>query len=186
MKGIIKHNLNGTSFESVALNLHDMHDYSGAMKKFIPHIKEKEGADSSALKRYFRFEDKFVWLTPFSYSADREKTGGFNNEDSYLLHSRHKVDVSEYYSMACEWGADFVVSPCEQVTNTSGRKKRRRSLKAAAKHANKLAKLLKETEEQEPIPLLASVVLGDESGLDNYEMRHYIRNVLQGEDGAQP
>jgi len=28
------------------------------------------------------------------------------------------------------------------------------------------------------IPVLASVMLGDEAGLDNFEMRHYIKEVL--------
>ena len=66
-----------------------------------------------------------------------------------------------------------MVSPCEQVTLTSGKKKRKRSLNAAAKHAQTLAKLMKEE-----IPVLASVMLGDEAGLDNFEMRHYIKEVL--------
>lgn len=95
----------------------------------------EEKGQTDVFKRFFRYEDKLVWLTPFSYSADREKTGGFNDDDWYLLNSKTKVKVDEYFTMAQKWGADVVVSPCEQATITSGKKKRKRSLKAAAKHA---------------------------------------------------
>ena len=149
-----------------------MHDFTGAMGKFLARLSEGE----SAIKRYFRYEDKQVWLTPFSYSTEKEKTAGFNDEDQYLLNSRNKVSVETYFQMAKAWGADFVVTPCEQVTHISGKKKRKRSLKAAAKHAATLAKSLKDD-----IPVIASVVLGDDNGLDSFEMRHYMKTM----DGEQ-
>ena len=57
----------------------------------------------------------------------------------------------------------------------SGKKKRKRSLKTAAKHAATLAKSLKDD-----VPVIASVVLGDDNGLDNFEMRHYMK-TMEGE-----
>ena len=152
---------------SVALALHDMHDFTKALTAF----------PGSEVKRFFRYEDKQVWLTPFSYSAEKEKTGGFNDEDHFLLNSRTKVSADAYFEMARKWAPDFIVTPCEQVTHTSGKKKRRRSLKAAAKHAVRMAKELKEGQ-----PVIASVMLGDEHGLDTFEMRHYM-NALDGVEG---
>ena len=86
-----------------------------------------------------------MWLTPFSYSETRERVGGFNDEEHLLVNSKSKVHVKEYFKMAEEFGPDFVVTPCEQVTHESGRKKRKRALKASAKHSKTLAKLLLES-----------------------------------------
>jgi tRNA-guanine family transglycosylase len=144
-----------------------MHDFTKAITAF----------PGNEVKRYFRYEDKQVWLTPFSYSTEREKTGGFNDEDHFLLNSRTKVSADSYFEMARKWAPDFVVTPCEQVTHTSGKKKRRRSLKTAAKHAVRMAKELKEGQ-----PVIASVMLGDEHGLDTFEMRHYM-NAIDGVEG---
>jgi hypothetical protein len=49
------------------------------------------------LKRFFRFEDKLLWLTPFAYSPDKERTGGFNDEEHLMLNLNTKVHMSEYY-----------------------------------------------------------------------------------------
>lgn len=155
--------------------MHDLHDYTGTMEKFIEHIKGEE--ERSALKRFFRYEDKHVWLTPFSYSADqKERTGGFNDDEHFLLNLKTKVKVTDYFEMAGAWGPDFVVTPCEQVTAASGKKKRKRSLKAGAKHALALARLIRDAGEDKAV--LASVMLGDEGGLDTYEMRHFLRTVI--------
>jgi hypothetical protein len=76
-----------------------------------------------------------VFLTPFSHSHDsKERVSCFNDEEHLLLNFKTKVHVREYYQMAEKWGADIVVSPCEQVTSESGKKKRKRALKAAGKH----------------------------------------------------
>lgn len=151
----------------MALSLHDMHEYKNTLTKFKEHTKAE--APESLLKRFFRYEDKMVWLTPFSYSTDRENTSGFNDEEHFQLNLRTKVHVKEYFDMAHQWGADFVVAPCEQVTHKSGKKKRKRSLKTAAKHVIQMRKVCDDK------PILASVMMGDETGLDNFEMRHYIK-----------
>lgn len=181
LNGIIKHNLKDTLYPSVALSFHDMHEYTKTLTKFGEHIKEKKDEETSILKRFFRYEDKFVWLTPFAHSADKERTGGFTDDEYFLLNLRTKVHVREYFEMAQKWGADFVVAPIEQATASSGKKKRKRSLKAASKHLNNLAKLMREEE----VPILASVLLGDENGLDSFEMRHFIKSVLTKVDGAE-
>ncbi len=41
--------------------------------------------------------------------------------------------MSEYYQLAKDMNPDFVVAPTEQITSHSGKKKRKRALKAAAK-----------------------------------------------------
>ncbi len=74
-----------------------------------------------------------VWLTPFAYSAEKERTGGFNDEEHLLLNLNTKVHMSEYFKLAQHMGPDFVVAPTEQITSNSGKKKRKRALKAAAK-----------------------------------------------------
>ena len=68
------------------------------MTKYIEHIKTQDAP--SAIKSFFKFEDKLVWLTPFAYSSERERTVGFADEDQLLLNFRHKVHVNEYYEMA--------------------------------------------------------------------------------------
>ena len=74
MNGIIKHNLRSIPYPSVSINLHDLHAYAETLKAFNAHINDKppqedEKQAKSVLKEFFKFEDKFVWLTPFSYSA---------------------------------------------------------------------------------------------------------------------
>lgn len=86
--------------------------------------------------------------------------------------------------MAEEFGPDFVVTPCEQVTHESGKKKRKRSLKASVKHAKTLAKLLLDSPEHPAV--LSSVMLGDEGGLDNFEMRHYAKEVFGADQEEDP
>jgi tRNA-guanine family transglycosylase len=39
-------------------------------------------------------------LTPFSYSESREKVSGFNDEEHFLINSKAKVHVREYFKMA--------------------------------------------------------------------------------------
>jgi hypothetical protein len=39
--------------------------------------------------------------------------GGFNDEDYFLVNSKTKVHVRDYFKMSEEFGADFVVTPCE-------------------------------------------------------------------------
>lgn len=97
------------------------------------------------LKRFFRFEDKLLWLTPFAYSPDKERTGGFNDEEHLMLNLNTKVHMSEYYQFASGMGPDFVVAPTEQITSHSGKKKRKRALKAAAKTSKQLAKIFRES-----------------------------------------
>ena len=98
------------------------------------------------LKRFFRFEDKLVWLTPFAYSPDKERTGGFNDEEHLMLNLNTKVHMSEYYQFAGGMGPDIVVAPTEQITSHSGKKKRKRALKAAAKTSKQMAKMFRESE----------------------------------------
>jgi hypothetical protein len=181
LNGIIKHNLKDTKYPGVALSLHDMHEYTNTLAKFKDHLRVKEPETTSLLKRFFRYEDKLVWLTPFAHSGDKERTGGFNDEEHFLLNLKTKVHAKEYFDMAQNWGADFVVAPCEQVTASSGKRKRKRSLKAAGKHISQLSKLMAE----EDVPLLASVTLGDDTGLDNYEMRQFISQVLTKKEGEE-
>ena len=155
------------------------------MTKFRDHLGKGLPApglptEKSVLKRFFRYEDKIVWLTPFSYSDAREKVGGFNDEEHFLINSKTKIPAREYFKMAEEFGPDFVVTPCEQVTHESGKKKRKRSLKASVKHAKTLAKLLLDSPEHPAV--LSSVMLGDEGGLDNFEMRHYAKEVFGADD----
>ena len=69
------------------------------------------------------------------------------------------------------------------MTQESGKKKRKRSLKASVKHAKILAKLLLESPDHPAV--LSSVMLGDEAGLDNFEMRHYAKEVF-GADQEEP
>ena len=38
LNGIIKHNLRETGYTQVALNLHDMHEYSETLSKFREHL----------------------------------------------------------------------------------------------------------------------------------------------------
>jgi hypothetical protein len=121
LNGIIKHNLKDTNYTQVALNLHDMHEYTETLTKFKEHLGKStkplacQGLpdSKSTLKRFFRFEDKLVWLTPFSYSEARERIGGFNDEEHFLVNSKTKMHVKEYFKMAEEFGPDFVVTPCE-------------------------------------------------------------------------
>jgi len=90
------------------LNFHDLHDFKQTLSKFKETISHKGDHQiqtgnpevKSALKRFFRYEDKLLWLTPFSYSNEREKTGGFNDEEHFLLNSKTKVHVHEYFDMS--------------------------------------------------------------------------------------
>jgi hypothetical protein len=53
-------------------------------------------------------------FSPFSYSADKEKVGGFNDEEHFLINNKHKVNVSEYFDFALNSNKpDIVVSPLE-------------------------------------------------------------------------
>ena len=70
---------------------------------------------------------------------------------------------------------DFVVAPCEQVTAKSGKKKRKRALKASSKHTQAMAKM-----EKRPM-LMASVTMGEEAGVDSFDMREYIKTMIGGE-----
>lgn len=80
----------------------------------------------------------------------------------------------EYYNQISDiGGADIMVVPCEQVTQDSGKKKRRRALKMSIKHSKAMAK-----QENKQYALLSSVTIGDEKGLDTYEMREYIKEVV--------
>lgn len=128
-----------------------------------------------------------MWLTPFAYSADKERTGGFNDEEHLMLNLNTKVHMSEYYQFAKDMGPDFVVAPTEQITSHSGKKKRKRALKAAAKSSKQLAKIFKEDHEaatHQPI-LLTGVTLGDEGGLDTFDMRTFVKDVFgENEDGS--
>lgn len=45
-----------------------------------------------------------------------------------------QTHVQEYLDLALDHQPDIIVSPTEQVTLTSGKKKRKRSQKAALKH----------------------------------------------------
>lgn len=73
-------------------------------------------------------------FTPFSYSLDKERVSGFNDETHFQVNFKHKVHVNDYFDFAIQNGSDLIVAPCEQVTFTSGKKKRKRSQKAALKN----------------------------------------------------
>ena len=75
----------------ISLNFHDMFEYKGTLGKYKEHLVKvgKEGENS--LKRYFNYNDKLVVLSPFSYSLDKEKVSGFNDDVHFLLNGRHKV-----------------------------------------------------------------------------------------------
>jgi len=110
--------LRESTYDSVSLNLHDLHEYTDTLTKFREHLSKGLTApglptEKSVLKRFFRFEDKMVWLTPFSYSDARERVSGFNDEEHFLVNSRTKIHAREYFKMAEELGPDFVVTPCE-------------------------------------------------------------------------
>jgi len=188
LNGIIKHNLKGQGYPCVSLNFHDIYEYSKILDKFSDHVKHSQAAanlglpsEQSLLKRFFRFEDKLVWLTPFSYSPDKERTGGFNDEEHLLLNLNTKVHMNEYYKLArSNMGADFVVAPTEQITSNSGKKKRKRALKAAAKTSKQLAKMSRD--EDVKAVLLTGVTLGDEAGLDTFDMRNFVKEVFGDEE----
>lgn len=80
-----------------------------------------------------------------------------------------QTHVQEYLDLAMDHQPDLIVSPTEQVTLTSGKKKRKRSQKAALKHFTQLQRMLKEANSHSA--LLMPVLLGDDDGLDNYDMR---------------
>jgi hypothetical protein len=110
--------LRESTYDSVSLNLHDLHEYTDTLAKFRKHLSKGLTApglptEKSVLKRFFRFEEKMVWLTPFSYSEAREKVSGFNDEEHFLVNSRTKIHAREYFKIAEELGPDFVVTPCE-------------------------------------------------------------------------
>ena len=83
LNGIIKHNLKEINYEMVSLNFHDMNDFKDTLYKFKESKKGEEKDENKPgnhLKRYFNYEDKLVMLAPFSYSADKEKVTGFNDD----------------------------------------------------------------------------------------------------------
>jgi hypothetical protein len=177
-------------YPAVSLNFHDLYEYKFSLNKFKEHIQihshQRLGSDdeSSLLKRFFRFDkNKLLWMTPFAYSGDKERTGGFNDEDHLLLNLNTKVPMTEYYEMAVTMGPDFVVAPTEQITSHSGKKKRKRALKASAKSSKTLAKIIRQQQHQ-PV-LLTPVTLGDEGGLDTFDMRTFVKDVFgENEDGS--
>ena len=92
LRGIIKPNLKEVDYEMIALNFHDMHDYLGTIKKYKDHLKGTRN-ENNPLKRYFNFNDKLVMLSPFSYSKDKEKVSGFNDEINFLINGKNKVNL---------------------------------------------------------------------------------------------
>jgi hypothetical protein len=46
---------------------------------------------ANPMKRYFNYEDKIVMFSPFSYSPDKEKVSGFNDEEHFLIGGKNKV-----------------------------------------------------------------------------------------------
>eukprot|EP00347_Sterkiella_histriomuscorum_P003481 403364131 len=197
LNGIIKHNLKEVNYQGVSLNFHDMYDYFPTLAKYREHL-EKLNADllqnnqqnnqsdeqkleqqhaKNPLKRYFNFDDKLVMFSPFSYSVDKEKVSGFNDETHFQVNFRHKVHVDKYFEFALQNTPDMIVSPCEQVTFTSGKKKRKRSQKAALKNFEQFQKLIKQHQDEKQnenssdMALLMPVLLGDDDGLDSFEMK---------------
>ena len=53
-----------------------------------------------------------------------------------------QASVDEYFTLAMEYEPDLIINPCEQVTSTSGKKKRKRSIKAAIKNLEKFSRLI--------------------------------------------
>lgn len=51
------------------------------------------------MKKYFKHEDKIVFFTPFPYFKEKERVGGFNDDQHLLLNGREKVNIKDYYAM---------------------------------------------------------------------------------------
>ena len=54
-------------------------------------------------------------------------------------------------------------------------------MKASAKHSKSLAKLLLEAQDHSPA-VLSSVMLGEDTGMDTFEMRHYAKELFGEND----
>ncbi|CDW83004.1 queuine trna-ribosyltransferase subunit qtrtd1 [Stylonychia lemnae] len=119
-------------------------------------------------------------LTPFAYSMDKEKMSGFNDDVHFQVNNRHKVNVQKYFDFAVQNQPDFIVSPCEQVTFTSGKQKRKRSQKAALKNFINFQKIVKQEDKNQM--LLMPILLGDKDGLDNYEMRQIQQRFIDEDE----
>lgn len=69
---------------------------------------------------------------------------------------------------------DIMVTPTEQVSKLSGKKKRKRAAKHSLKYFQQLQKKIKESGDQDSFgSLIVPVYLGDEAGIDSYEMKEF-------------
>ena len=112
-------------------------------------------------------------LSPFAYSQ-KETVGAFNDEEHLLVRGKDKLSVKDWIERVGQ-EVDAVVVPVEQVTPESGKKKRKRAVKMSLKQTKMIVK------RERQYALISSVTLGDEKGLYNYEIREYIKEIVQDE-----